>query len=327
MGDYMKRLKILLISLILFPLNVLAYSEYVIPGGETLGIEVSSNGIMVIGFYQINGKYNKGNPTIKSGDYIIKVNDTEVNTIKELTSIIEDSIDKKEVEVTYLRNGKEKTSILELIEDEGLYKTGLYVKDSITGIGTLSYIDPETKIFGALGHEITESNTNSIVEIKSGIIFRNYITSIDKSSTGVPGSKNAKFYYNTQYGNIIKNTNVGIYGTYDAELPHKELIEVASPNEVKVGAATIYTVLDGEKVEEFAINITSINETAKVKNISFTIDDKTLIDKTGGVVQGMSGSPIIQNGKLIGTITHVIIDNPLTGYGIFITTMLEEGEK
>lgn len=322
-----KKLKILLISFILLPLNVLAYSNYIIPGGETLGIEINSNGIMVIGFYQINGKFNKGNPVIKSGDYITKVNGTEVTTVNELTAVIEDNVDDGFVEVTYNRNGKEKTSKLELIKDNDVYKTGLYVKDSITGIGTLSYIDPETKIFGALGHEIVESNTNTVVEIKSGIIFRNYITGIDKSSNGIPGSKNAKFYYDTTYGKILKNTNVGIYGIYENDLPNKELYEVATPDEIKIGKATIYTVLEGEKIKDYSIEITAINETSDIKNISFVIDDEELLDKTGGVVQGMSGSPIIQNDKIIGAVTHVVIDNPTTGYGIFITTMLEEGEK
>lgn len=322
-----KKLKILLISFILLPLNVLAYSDYIIPGGETLGIEINSDGIMVIGFYQINGKFNKGNPVIKSGDYITKVNGTEVTTVNELTAVIEDNVDDGFVEVTYNRNGKEKTSKLELIKDDDVYKTGLYVKDSITGIGTLSYIDPETKIFGALGHEIVESNTNTVVEIKSGIIFRNYITGIDKSSNGIPGSKNAKFYYDTTYGKILKNTNVGIYGIYENDLPNKELYEVATPDEIKIGKATIYTVLEGEKIKDYSIEITAINETSDIKNISFVIDDEELLDKTGGVVQGMSGSPIIQNDKIIGAVTHVVIDNPTTGYGIFITTMLEEGEK
>ena len=322
-----KKLKILLISFIILPLNVLAYSDYIIPGGETLGIEINSDGIMVIGFYQINGKFNKGNPVIKSGDYITKVNGTEVTTVNELTAVIEDNVDDGFVEVTYNRNGKEKTSKLELIKDNDVYKTGLYVKDSITGIGTLSYIDPETKIFGALGHEIVESNTNTVVEIKSGIIFRNYITGIDKSSNGIPGSKNAKFYYDTTYGKILKNTNVGIYGIYENDLPNKELYEVATPDEIKIGKATIYTVLEGEKIKDYSIEITAINETSDIKNISFVIDDEELLDKTGGVVQGMSGSPIIQNDKIIGAVTHVVIDNPATGYGIFITTMLEEGEK
>ncbi len=324
----MKKLKLFFISLLLFlPTSALAYSEYIIPGGETLGIEINSDGIMVIGFYQINGKYNKGNPEIKSGDYITKINGIDVSNVSELTKAIEDNISNLEVEITYTRNGKEKTSILELIKDENVYKTGLYVKDSITGIGTLTYIDPQTKVFGALGHEIVESNTNSIVEIKSGIIFRNYITSIEKSASGIPGSKNAKFYYDTKYGSILKNTNKGIYGMYESTLPNKEFIEVANPDEVKIGDAYIETVLNGEEINQYDIRIISINETSEIKNISFEITDEELLDKTGGVVQGMSGSPIIQDDKIIGAVTHVVIDNPSSGYGIFITSMLEEGEK
>ena len=323
----MKRLKILLLSLLLIPMNVLAYSDYIIPGGETLGIEINSDGIMVIGFYQIDGKFNKGDPVIKSGDYITEVNGIRVNTVDELTEIVEDNVLEEKVEVTIKRNGKEKTSELSLIKDGEVYKTGLYVKDSITGIGTLSYIDPETKVFGALGHEIIEANTNSLVEIRSGIIFRNYITGIEKSASGVPGSKNAKFYYDTVYGKILKNTNVGIYGLYENEMPDKELYEVGNPEEIKIGDASIYTVLDGENINQYSIEITKIDETSDIKNISFVINDPELIDKTGGVVQGMSGSPIVQNDKIIGAVTHVVIDNPVTGYGIFITTMLEEGEK
>ena len=282
---------------------------------------------MVIGFYQINGKFNKGVPVIKAGDYIVKINDVEVNTIEELTKAIEANVSLGEVNVELRRDKKVRTSKLELVKDGDIYKTGLYVKNSITGTGTLTYIDPETKIFGALGHEIVESNTNNIVEIKDGSIFRNYITGIDKSKVGYAGSKNAKFYYNTKYGSINKNSNVGIYGIYNNVLPNKERLEVARNDEVKIGKATIATVLSKEDIEYYDIEITKIDEYAKVKNISFKITDKELLDKTGGVVQGMSGSPIIQNGKIIGAVTHVIIDNPTTGYGLFITTMLEEGEK
>ncbi len=322
----MKKVLILLISLFL-PFSVAAYSEYLIPGGDTLGIEVNSKGILVIGFYEVNGHYNKGTPEIKPGDYIMKVNGHSINTVKELTKMIEANINKEAVELTIRHNNKEKEISLPLIFDDGLYKTGLYVKDNITGIGTLTYIDPETHIYGALGHEIIETNTNSIVEIKSGNIFRNAITSIDKSSNGIAGSKNAKFYYNTIYGTITKNTNYGIYGEYKAELPNKDLMPVGSSSDVSLGEASLYTVLKNEEIKEYKIEITAINETAKVKNLTFKLNDEDLINQTGGIVQGMSGSPIIQNGKLIGAVTHVIVDNPLTGYGIFITTMLEEGEK
>ena len=319
-----KRLLIILITL-LFPLNVLAYSNYVIPGGNNIGIEVYNEGIIVIGFYKINNRYNTSE--LKIGDVITKINDTKVYTVDEMVNAIEESVKDNKVNITVLRNKKEKIIEFNLINQEGVYKTGLYVKDSISGIGTLTYIDPETKIYGALGHEIIEGNSMTSVEIKSGTIFESLVTSIDRSSVGSAGTKNAKFYSNNVYGSVSKNTISGIYGTYTDELPNKETLEVGKPDDLKEGEAVIYTVLKGEKVEQFTINITNINKSGKIKNITFEITDKRLIEKTGGVVQGMSGSPIIQNNKIFGAVTHVIVNNPTTGYGIFITTMLEEGEK
>ena len=319
-----KRLLIILISL-LFPLNVLAYSNYVIPGGNNIGIEVYNEGIIVIGFYKINNRYNTSE--LKIGDVITKINNTKVYTVDEMIKAIEENVKDNKVSITVLRNKKEKIIEFNLINQEGVYKTGLYVKDSISGIGTLTYIDPETKIYGALGHEIIESNSMTSVEIKSGTIFESLVTSIDRSSVGSAGTKNAKFYSNNIYGNILKNSISGIYGTYTDELPNKETLEVGKPDDLREGEAVIYTVLKGEKVEQFTINITNINKSGKIKNITFEITDKRLIEKTGGVVQGMSGSPIIQNNKIFGAVTHVIVNNPTTGYGIFITTMLEEGEK
>lgn len=309
------------------PFTVCAYSSEIYLGGNTLGIEVNCDGVLVVGFYQINGGYNKGNPKLKVGDYLKKVNGNDISTLKELTEEIEKNVNDGEVEITYKRDGKEYTTTLELINDAGVYKTGLYVKDSITGIGTLTYIDPGTGIYGALGHEIVESNSSQIVEIKDGSIFRNSITSIDKSTVGHAGSKNAKYFYNTVFGNIYKNTNHGIFGKYKSTYDNMTLVPVGSKEDVKIGKANIYTVLNGELVETFAINIKKINETSNTKNITFEITDDKLIKETGGVVQGMSGSPIMQNGKIIGVVTHVIVDNPVTGYGLFITTMLEEGEK
>ena len=309
------------------PLNVFAYSDYIYRGGNTLGIEVNCDGILIVGFYQIDGKYNKGSKELKVGDYIKKVNGAEVYTLNDLSKEIEKYTSELEVEIIFERNNEELKTKLSLINDNGIYKTGLYVKDSIVGIGTLTYIDPETGIYGALGHEIIESNSKSIVEIRDGSIFRNSIISIDKSSVGTAGSKNAKYFYNTVYGNIFKNTNHGIFGKYNSSIENLELVKVANNSDIKIGKAYIYTVLDKEKVEEFEINITKINETSDTKNITFEIVDKDLLKKTGGVVQGMSGSPIMQNDMIIGVVTHVIVDNPYIGYGLFITTMLEEGEK
>ena len=165
------------------------------------------------------------------------------------------------------------------------------------------------------------------VEVKSGTIFESLVTSIDRSTVGSAGTKNAKFYSNNVYGNINKNTISGIYGKYSSNIDESKQMEVGKPNELKLGNALIYTVVDGEKVEEFKINITKINNNTNIKNISFEVIDEKLLSLSGGIVQGMSGSPIVQDNTIFGAVTHVIVSNPTTGYGIFITTMLEEGEK
>lgn len=317
----MKKKLVVFLSILAFPFNVLAYSSEVILGGKTIGIDIKNNGVMIIGFYN-----NQAND-LKEGDIILKVGDTSIYTINELTKAIEDNMRNNEVNLTIKRDDKEMNTTLKLTEENGMYKTGLYVKDSITGIGTLTFIDPESNIYGALGHEIDEANTSKIIEVKTGSIFKNNITNITKSSDGAPGSKNAKFYYSKVYGDIDKNTKYGIYGKYSDSYNTDNLIEVANKDEIKIGKAEIYTVVDQEKVEKFEIYITKINETSDIKNLTFEITDKDLIKKTGGIVQGMSGSPIVQNGKLIGAVTHVITDNVKTGYGLFITTMLEESER
>ncbi len=323
----MKKKFIVFLSLFaLSPLNVFAYSNEVILGGKTIGIDIKAEGIIVIGFYKVEGSLPK--TSLKEGDIILKIGNEEVNSINELTKAIENNMDDNNtVEITYKRDKNEKTTTLKLVKQDGMYKTGLYVKDSITGIGTLTFIDPESNIYGALGHEITESNTSKIIEVRTGSIFKNSISSITESIDGKPGSKNAKFYYSNNYGDITKNTKYGIYGTYKDNYNNLEKISIAKKDEVKIGKAEIYTVIDGENIEKFDIEITKINENSDIKNITFDIIDEKLINSTGGVVQGMSGSPIVQNGKLVGAVTHVITDNVKSGYGLFIITMLEESER
>jgi len=321
----MKKIIITILITLLFPLNVFAYSNYIIPGGTNIGIEVYNKGIMVIGFYKINNKFNTNE--LKLGDIITHIENKRVYTVDDMINAIENNVKNNKVNITVLRNKNEETFDFNLINIEGIYKTGLYVKDSISGIGTLTYIDPETKIYGALGHEIIESNSMTSVEVRTGSIFESAVTSIDRSSIGNAGTKNAKFYSNNKYGTVNKNTISGIYGKYTDTLPNIDSLEVGKPEELKKGKAIIYTVLEGEKIEKFEINITDINIKSEIKNISFEVTDERLKDKTGGIVQGMSGSPIIQNNKIFGAITHVIINNPHTGYGIFITTMLNEGDK
>lgn len=325
-------MKKLLVSCILsfsfmFPINILAYSEAVIPGGENIGIKIESKGLLVIGYYKVNGEYI-AEDNIKISDRIIKIEDKTINNINEMTDVINGLENKEEVNITVVRNKKEVETKLNLVLDKGILKTGLYVKDQINGIGTISYIDPSTKIYGALGHEVIESNTREIVEVKEGNIFSSVVTSIDRSVNGTPGSKNASINYNNLIGSINSNTTRGIYGKID-KIPDKKTMDVAKFDEIKKGEATIYTTLNGSDVTKYNIEITEVDKSniSTSKSISFKVTDKDLLEKTGGIVQGMSGSPIIQNNKIIGAVTHVVVDDVTRGYGIFIRTMLKEGEN
>ena len=315
---------ILLILLVLIPINILAYSEYIIPGGENIGIEIQTNGVLVVGTYEIDGVYPANDAGIKKGDIITKVNDVKVSSIDELVSQLSNATDT--VKMTLDRDNFTYNTKLNLKYEDGVVKTGIYVKDNITGIGTLSYIDPSTHIYGALGHEVIESNTGKMLEVQDGKIVSSIVTKIDRSENGVPGSKSAKLEDDIE-GNILKNTNSGIFGKYTNTLPNKEKYKVATPSEIKKGEAKILTVLENQEVKEYKINILKIDSKDETKNILFEVTDEELLSKTGGIVQGMSGSPIIQGDYIIGAVTHVVVDDPKKGYGIFIINMLEEGER
>ncbi|MFR2585221.1 MAG: SpoIVB peptidase [Bacilli bacterium] len=318
----------LLLSFFIIPINALAYSDQIIVGGENIGITLNSTGILIVGVYDVNNSSPASDAGLKSGDMITTVNKEKVNNIEEMAQKINDS-SKDSVSVGYLRDGKKETTTLKLYKDENnVYKTGLYVKDSVTGIGTLTFIDPETKLFGALGHEIQEQTTGKLLEIKDGKIFDSTVTGVVPSSDGTPGEKKAKYDANKTVGDVATNTTQGIFGTYTSELPNKDTYKVAKPSQIKTGKAKILTVLNGSEIKEYEINITKINEgKQKNKNFVFEITDKELLDKTNGIIQGMSGSPISQGEYVIGAVTHVVVDNPHKGYGIFITNMLEEAEK
>lgn len=317
---HLKKALIMLLLLVILPFNIYAYSDYIYAGGETVGIRVNSNGVLVVGTYSLDKK-NKIN--LQVGDVINTINNKSISSS---TDFIDSIKGKSIVSVGYIRGNKEYKTDLNIVLENGVYKSGLYVKDSITGIGTLTYIDPQTRLFGALGHEIIEKTTGKLFNSNSGSIFESTITGITVSSRGIPGSKNARYYSDSVLGSVFENTNKGIFGNYTGKIANKKLYKVASFNEIKTGNAKILTVLDGTKVEEFDITIERINK-GDIKNILFEISDKNLIKKTGGIVQGMSGSPIIQDDKIIGAVTHVIIDNPIKGYGVYIGSMLEEAEN
>ena len=329
---FFKKIKnkfLFLLLLLSIPTISLAYSDYILVGGENIGIELKSKGVIIVGTYEVNNENPAKKAGLQNGDKIIKINDKEINSIEEMLESIEKLDNKENIKITYIRGNNEKETILSLNKDEkNIYKTGLYVKDNITGVGTLTFIDPNTLSFGALGHEIIEKNTGQKLEIQDGKIYSSEVTGITKSTIGKPGEKNAKYNSSNTFGNVIENTTSGIFGTYNSTLPNKKLYKVGTLETAKEGKAKILTVINGTKVEEFDINIIKINTNTSVsKNFLFEITDESLLDKTGGIVQGMSGSPIIQDEQIIGAVTHVVVEDPTKGYGISIIKMLEEAEK
>ena len=318
---------IFLLTFIIIPYSTLAYSDKIIASGETVGIKLNTDGILIVGSYEITGHNSLAEAGLKTGDTISKINNKEVHTVEEMVNIIS-KCNCDELKVSYIRDEKTSKTTLPLYEDKGILKTGLYVKDSVSGVGTLTFIDPETKYFGVLGHEIADTTTGKIIDIDSGTIFDSKITGITRSSNGNPGEKNALLYSDKVEGNVFKNTKKGIFGEYTNDIDTSKLYKVASIDDIKIDNATILTVLDGVEVGEFSIKITSVSKTKdKLKNIQFEITDDTLLDKTNGIVQGMSGSPIIQGDYIIGAVTHVVVNDPHKGYGILVTNMLEEAEN
>lgn len=318
---------IALFAMFIIPINLLAYSKYIIAGGENIGLQINNKGIIIVGFYEVEGKYPAEESNLNKGDIILKANNNDINSINDFITVIK-NCNCNELEINYKRNNKINNTKLNLINDNNSIKTGLYVKDLISGIGTLSYIDPNSKIYGALGHEVIEQTTKLMVSVDGGSIYDSNVTNIDKSVRGEPGYKNAIIDNNKILGDIKENTKFGIFGTYDYEINDKYLYEVGDYNDIKKGSAKLITVVKNNEKKEYDINIIDKNNnTSDNKNILFEITDKELLNKTGGIVQGMSGSPIIQDNKIIGAVTNVVVNNPKKGYAVLITSMLKEGEN
>ncbi len=321
-------LAILLICSFIFPINILAYSDYIYAGGDNIGIELNSNGIIVVGTYKVKNENPAKDAGLRNGDKIISINDVDVDTVNDLLNAISNT-NENVIKITYVRGTNKYNTNLKLVSDDNnTYKTGIYVKDSVTGIGTLTFIDPNTKLYGALGHEILEKTTGQRVEVSKGKIYQSTVTGITKSNNGNPGEKNARYNSKDIFGTINENTTSGIFGEYTSKISSKKLYKVAKPSEIQLGKANILTVLKDDIIGSYEIEILQISkEDQATKNILFEIIDPVLLETTGGIVQGMSGSPIIQGDNIIGAVTHVVVDNPKEGYGIFITNMLEEAEN
>ncbi len=310
----------------------------VIPGGQTIGVKVKSAGIMVVGHHEvITGKDSKQSPgeqaEIKLGDLIVRINGTHINEVAKVSPIVEQAGKSGQLlQLSIKRNGQIVDKQLKPafdVEDQA-WRLGLYIRDSAAGVGTLTFYAPEQGVYGALGHVITDMDTQTAIEVEDGQVLQSSVTSINKSQHGEPGEKRAHFLKEGKIlGNVVRNTPFGIFGKMKNVPTHgydSKPLPVAFAEEVKEGPAEILTVIGGQKVEKFKIDIVHVTKQSSpaTKGMVIKITDKRLIENTGGIVQGMSGSPIIQNGKLVGAVTHVFVNDPTSGYGCFIEWMLQD---
>lgn len=295
--------------------------EFVL-GGESCGIKLLATGVLVV-------EVDNGSLDLEVSDVILKVDDTEIDSNAELIEYInKDDVKGKEVTLTIQRGDKTKfvkaTPIYN--EESGKYELGLWVKDSSAGVGMVTFYELNNKYFAALGHGITETSKNVVLPIQSGAIVKSKITSINRGYPKEPGDIRGTIYKEV-YGQIRKNTINGIYGVLENTelIQQKQTIKVAYQNEIKQGKAQIYCTLDDNMVKAYDIEITNVlTGSSSNKNMILQVTDKTLLEKTGGIVQGMSGSPIVQDGKLIGAVTHVFLNDPTKGYAVFIENMIED---
>lgn len=303
-----------------------------IPGGDAIGIKIQTDGLVVVDTYLVNTIQGAINPAkeagIMKGDLIVAVNNQKITTVEEYKQQLLQSEQTNQLILTINRQGKlEHMTIHPVTSTEGVMTTGLYLRDKLAGIGTLTFIDPNTLKYGALGHEIIDQDTNQLVTVNYGEIIQSNVTAIRKAATGKPGEKVADILFDQKLGTLEKNNNFGIYGVMsNSDTFKKEPIPIAYISEVKTGPAQIFTVLNGNTIEVFDINITDVNpQTQKaIKGLKYVVTDERLLNETGGIVQGMSGSPIIQDGKIVGAVTHVLVHDATMGYGIFIEWMLQE---
>ncbi len=307
----------------------------VIPVGKIIGLKLYTNGVLIVGMSEIeNVNHQKERPyenlNIQEGDTILKVNDLEIQTIENLQKEINKS-DGKNIDLTILKeDGTIETSNIKPVKVSNTeYKLGLWVKDAATGVGTLTYYEPNSKSFAALGHGITDSDTDKLIDIDSGNIVTSKIVSIQKGEQGKPGEIRGSIINQPTIGKVYKNTEFGIYGELtnlsNIKFNYSNKLKVALRGEIQEGNAKVLCSLDGNETEEYNIKIEKIYKDNNEDNKSMLIEvtDKNLINKTGGIIRGLSGAPIIQNGKFIGAITNVLVNSPTKGYAIFGDIMIK----
>ncbi|MGB4015598.1 MAG: SpoIVB peptidase [Bacilli bacterium] len=302
------------------------HNIYVIPGGDSIGLYLET-GIYVTGKYEVATQAGSVAPwsgsDIKVGDKIIAVEGIPVNKITDVQEILSRLEDERDISLKIKRKAETFiTSCRAVKTDKNRWSLGLYVKDHILGVGTITYILAETRRFGALGHSvISEELAGEIGYISAGTI-----NGIKKSLPGLPGEKHATLS-REPLGYITKNTEFGVYGTINnvSDFSSVGKMKIAAPDQVKTGPAEIWTVLADNLKERFTVEIVDVKKQNRsgIKGIKIKITDNRLLEKTGGIIQGMSGSPIIQNNRLVGAVSHVVIDTPEYGYGVFAMWMVE----
>ena len=304
-----------------------------IPGGIPFGVKFSTEGVVVIGFSDIDGLQKTQNPAYLAGlrakDIITKINGRKIEGADDLLSTIESS-EGRELSLTYTRGGQEKTVKLTptYSKGEGKYKTGIWVRDSGAGIGTVTYIVPSSGEFGGLGHGICDGETGELIPMERGVVTSVKINAVKKGVSGEPGE--IKGYFGSEkQGSLICNTECGVFGMF-SKIPEGlgKAVPIATRDKIKAGEAELICTLDESGRQSYKVEISSINRNAEgSKCFIVKVTDPALIAKTGGIIQGMSGSVLLQNGKIIGAVTHVMINDPTVGYGIFIENMLSAAEK
>lgn len=299
--------------------------KYVYPLGQIVGIKADTDGVLVIGYEDEDIEYIG---KIKKGDNIIAINDIKIENHKDVSEII-DNINEKKVKVTFQRNNQYMNEYISIKEDLKGKRLGFWIRDKISGIGTITFYDPQQSLFKGIGHAITDSDTNELLKIKRGYIYSSIDLNIKKATNLKPGYIYGDFDSENPIGKFKHNSNIGIVGELNEEnLKNFQLIEVGNKKDIKLGKASILLEDKNKNITSYDINIDDISSNKQSdRQISISVTDSKLIDYTGGIIQGMSGAPIIQDNKIIGAITHVIKNNPKKGYGIFIDEMIELDSK
>lgn len=330
---YKKWIAVICSIFLFLPISISAYEEEVILGGDSVGIEVGYDGVLITGTYEIQQGEQSYDPsvTFQKGDIIKEVNGQTIETIAQLhEQIAHFQEETNEIETKVQRGNTTQTILMKTFFDKEkkVYQSGLYVKDKIVGVGTLTFYLPNQKRYGALGHEIYDADLKEASTMLKGTLYESEVSSITKAVPKQAGEKHALIHYNDPLATIDENTAIGIYGTFYDE---KEGTRIgwSKQEEIELGKAKLLTVIQGTTIEAFDIEITKLHEQKQsdIKGIEFVVTDERLKAMSGGIVQGMSGSPILQNDKLIGAVTHVITGSPFNGYGVYIEFMMEEAQQ